>query len=88
MRQVYADRLLKLSKMIDSREAPLGVGLKNQCWAGIAWEVASAHQARVTEYFGISFREMRDAIKGNNQCEPVRRNATMSARCRDLAASR
>ncbi len=84
----HRDRLLNLAQRIEARPEPLGIGLKHQCWAGLAHAAAAAHGARVTDYFGISFREMKDAIKENNQADASRRNEGMAARTRQFAASR
>jgi hypothetical protein len=88
MNTQFSDRLESLASTIENRSEPLGVGLKRECWAGVAHSIAQAHGERVTDYFGISSREMKDAIKDNNQCAPERRNATMRRLTLELAAMR
>jgi hypothetical protein len=73
-------RLLKLAFTILHRKQPLGVGLRNQCWAGLAIEKAKEHSALTTEYYGISFREMRNKIAKNNLTIPPKRNHVMAVR--------
>jgi hypothetical protein len=84
----FSSRLNFLAALIDERTEPLGVGLKNQCWAGVAHSIAQSEGARVTDYFGISTREMKDAIKMNNNCAPESRNATMRQVTLEIAATR
>jgi hypothetical protein len=88
MKTQFSDRLKFLASTIESRSEPLGVGLKRGCWAGVAHSIAQAHGDRLTDYFGISSREMKDAIKDNNQSAPERRNAVMHQRTIELAATR
>ena len=88
MASKFRERLQLLAATIEQREQPLGVGLKNHCWAGVAYDVASANGARLTDYFGISTREMKAAIKTNNQSDPAARNAVMVRETRVLADMR
>jgi hypothetical protein len=88
MKTQFSDRLGFLASIIENRSEPLGVGLKRGCWAGVAHSIAQAHGERVTDYFGISSREMKDAIKDNNQSAPERRNAIMRQLTLELAATR
>lgn len=73
-------RLMLLASKIGFRSKPLGVGLHNQCWAGVAAEIAKAKGAKTTAYYGVTFREFKDAIKSNNVCRPERRNIRMFLR--------
>lgn len=88
MKTQFSDRLEFLASTIENRSEPLGVGLKRECWAGVAYSIARAHGERVTDYYGISSREMKDAIKENNQSSPERRNGVMRTRTLELAARR
>lgn len=84
----FSDRLKFLASTIENRAEPLGVGLKRECWAGVAHSIAQEHGERVTDYFGISFKEMKGAIKDNNQSAPERRNTVMRQLTLELAATR
>jgi hypothetical protein len=84
----FRDRLEFLAATIEGRSEPLGVGLKRQCWAGVAHSIAQSEGERLTDYFGISTREMKDAIKDNNLCAPERRNAVMRQATLEMAAAR
>ena len=88
MTNTFSSRLKFLAATIDERTEPLGVGLKNQCWAGVAHSIAQSKGARVTDYFGISTREMKDAIKMNNQYAPENRNTMMRQATLEMAANR
>lgn len=88
MTTLFSERLKLLAATIESRAEPLGVGLKRQCWAGVAHAVARSQGERVTDYFGISAREMKDAIKTNNLCPPESRNRVMRQVTLAMAASR
>ncbi len=79
-------RLIRVAEVIESRDEPLGVGLKHQCWAGIAIEMAKAEGFKSTDYFGLSFRKLKEAIKLNNLQHPETRNAVMAAETRTMAA--
>lgn len=78
-------RLMLLARKIGFRSKPLGIGLHNQCWAGVAAEIAKAKGAKTTDYYGITFREFKDAIKSNNVCPPEGRNIRMFLRTLYLA---
>jgi hypothetical protein len=84
----FCDRLKFLASTIEDRTEPLGVGLKRQCWAGVAHSIAQSEGDRVTDYFGISTREMKDAIKMNNQCASESRNAIMRQATLEMASTR
>lgn len=71
--------LNELAATIREREAPLGVGLRHHCWAGVAIDLARAEGVPATEYFGLAFAEMRRAIKLNNFTPAARRNEVMLA---------
>lgn len=79
-------RLIRLAEVVETRGEPLGVGLKHQCWAGIAIEMANAEGFESTDYFGLSFRELKQLIKLNNLQYPESRNAVMATETRTLAA--
>jgi hypothetical protein len=79
-------RLIRLAEVVETRDEPLGVGLKHQCWAGIAIEMAKAEGFKSTDYFGLSFRELKQKIKLNNVQFPEFRNAVMATETRALAA--
>lgn len=88
MSTIHSLRLEALAVSIEGRDGPLGIGLKSECWAGVAHQIASAENSRVTDFFGISFAEMKAAIKGNNACAPNLRNNKMARFSRELAATR
>ena len=88
MQMIARENLESLAELIEARAEPLGVGLKRQCWAGVAHQVASARGMRVSDYFGLSFAEMKTAIKENNDTGAAERNAVMVARTRQLAATK
>lgn len=79
-------RLMDLAEIIEARNEPLGIGLKQQCWAGVAIELAKAEGCKVTDYFGLSFRDLKSRIKFNNLQAPEMRNAVMAAETRAFAA--
>jgi len=78
-------RLLRLAEEIEKRDRPLGIGLKHQCWAGVAIDMAKANGWGALPYFGLSFGELKQKIKLNNQQPPAARNATMASETRAMA---
>jgi len=71
------EHLLNLARHISALEEPLGVGLKRGCWAGVAIQIARAQQSKATDYYGLSMREIKVAIKLNNATRPALRNSRM-----------
>jgi hypothetical protein len=80
-------RFVKLAAEIAVRPKPLGVGLRNQCYVGLAIETAQRSGETCAEYFGWSMSEMKAAIKQNNQIAPTRRNAHMALKSLKVAAT-
>lgn len=74
---VQRQHLLDLARTISAMDEPLGVGLKKGCWAGVAIQIAREHQSKATDYYGMSMREIKGAIKLNNATQPALRNRTM-----------
>lgn len=70
--------LNQLADSIRTRNTPLGVGLRNQCWAGVAIGRAREEGIPATEYFGLSFSEIKRAIKINNLTPEPERNRVMA----------
>ena len=56
--------------------------------SAMSHSIAQSEGERLTDYFGISTREMKDAIKDNNLCAPERRNAVMRQATLEMAAAR
>ena len=75
---VQRRRLINLAVTILKREKPLGVGLRNECWAGLAIEVARQRRFKSTEYYGISMSQGRKDLKLNNRLPPAIRNFVMA----------
>jgi len=69
--------LIKLADTIRNRKQPLGVGLRNECWAGIAIMQGREANCKATAYFGISFSEIKRGIKKNNAAPAECRNQLM-----------
>ena len=80
-------RMSSLAEQIEGRAAPLGVGLKNQCFAGLAAEIARDAGETVLAHFGGSSAEWKAAIRMNNATPVAQRNDMMARHARDLAAS-
>ncbi len=80
-------RLLNLAYTIMKEDEPLGVGLKNGCWAGVAVEIARQHNEKMTDYYGLSMREIKDKIKLNNDTPAEKRNLTMIGQTLRMAVS-
>lgn len=74
---VQRRHLLDLARTISAMDEPLGIGLKKGCWAGVAIQIARENQCKATEYYGLSMREIKGAIKLNNITPPASRNRTM-----------
>lgn len=79
--------LLDLAETIKKRVKALGVGLHNQCWAGLAIEIAKSHGETTTTYFGMSIHQMKPEINKNNAQPESLRNETMYLRTIELAGS-
>lgn len=71
--------ILDLANQIKERKEPLGIGLKRQCWAGLAIENANSNGSKTTDYLGISFSKMKEMIIRNNNEPEVSRNKIMYA---------
>lgn len=80
------ENLLMLADTIAARQAPLGVGLKRECWAGVAITLARRQGAKATEFYGLSMREIKNAVKENNQTPAAIRNEVMLDRTLQQAA--
>ena len=79
--------LLDLAASVANQPEPLGIGLHNGCWGGVAANIATAHEATVQQYYGLTFRQFKDAIKCNNQTHQERRNGVMALRTLRMASS-
>lgn len=75
-----------LAETIRDRQAPLGVGLHNQCWGGLAIEVAKMHGETTRSFYGMSIHEMKNDINVNNASPKERRNDVMYRRTLAIAA--
>lgn len=85
--QTFADRLAKLGRTIASRREPLGVGLKNQCFVGLAIEHAKCENDTLANHFGQPMSEWKKLIKINNKtAESVRNQRMLGHLSRMLAA--
>lgn len=73
-------RLANLAWRIAFRRETLGVGLHNGCWGAVAIGIAHDHGAKTTDYFGLSMREIKAAIKENGKIPPPTRNLVMALR--------
>lgn len=69
--------MLKLGFHVLGRGRSLGVGLRNECYAGIAIAEARAHETSVADHYGLGLRPLIAAIKLNNRTPPHRRNLRM-----------
>lgn len=81
------DHLLTLADTIATRRSPLGVGLRRECWAGVAITLANQQGANASEFYGLSMREIIDAVKENNRTPVDFRNEVMLDRTLQQAAS-
>ena len=77
--------LLELANTIKERDKPLGVGLHNQCWGGLAIEIAKSKGQTTRTYFGMSIHEMKADINSNNGLPPSLRNEGMYLRTLEIA---
>lgn len=69
---------MTLLEAIKTRQEPLGVGLKNACFVGVAIEMAKECDSNLLDHFGGSSSEWKTAVRINNECEVHTRNAFMS----------
>ena len=69
--------LFNLCLSIMFRKSPLGVGLHNQCWAGLAIEKAREKNVLTVDFYGLSMKQIKKAIKQNNILPPYARNIVM-----------
>jgi hypothetical protein len=81
------ENLLALAETIAQRKAPLGVGLRSGCWAGVAITLANQQGSKATEFYGLSLREIINDVKENNRTPMAIRNKVMVDRTLRLAAS-
>lgn len=81
------ENLLRLADTIATRKTPLGVGLKNECWAGVAITLANQQGSKTTAFYGLSMREIINDVKENNRTPIAGRNHVMLNRTLRLAAS-
>jgi hypothetical protein len=70
-------RLDELEATVLNRDMPLGVGLKNQCFVGLAVEQAQQYGETLREHFGKPLSIWKKAIKKNNATSPRMRNLVM-----------
>lgn len=75
---IQRKRLLRLATLIASQREPLGIGLKNGCWAGVAINLARQEGYKATEFYGLSMNEVKTKIKRNKRTPPTLRNAVMA----------
>lgn len=75
-----------LAETIAARKTPLGVGLRRECWAGVAISLANQKGSKTSEFYGLSMREIIDAVKENNRTDPALRNGIMLDRTLQQAA--
>jgi hypothetical protein len=78
--------LISLAGTLSRRAEPLGIGLRQQCWAGVAITESMNRHTKATEFYGLSMREIIDAVKENNRTPAVLRNETMIVRTLEFAA--
>lgn len=76
---VQKEHRRELADMVAQRGTPLGVGLRNQCFVGLAIEVAKSRDTTLLDYFGGTMSEWKTAIKMNNASSESVRNRTMSS---------
>lgn len=77
--------LIELATIIQQRDNPLGIGLHNQCWAGLAIEIAKSKNQTTRTYYGLSIHEMKNDININNLLSSENRNETMYKRTLEIA---
>lgn len=73
----FQERLNSLYDKIDHRKEPLGVGLKNQCFAGLAIEMAQQSGETLVAHFNKPLKTWKGLIKINNATFSSKRNETM-----------
>ena len=78
-------RLINLGFTILIRKRPLGIGLKNECWGGVAATIAKNNELKVTDYYGLSFTDFKLDIMKNNRTNPSIRNIVMGLESIKLA---
>ncbi len=81
------EHLFELSETIKNRHEPLGVGLHNQCWGGLAIEIAKSNGQTTKTYFGMSIHDMKDDINTNNAQPTSLRNEVMYQRTLEIASN-
>lgn len=72
--------LLALARNISKRNEPLGVGLKNQCWAGVAIARAKQKGQVATDCYGLTMGQIKSDIMFNNRTAVEDRNRAMVRR--------
>ena len=73
-------RLSNLAVAIIDRREPLGVGLKNQCFAGLAVDLAREQSTNPpSDFYGLSKGVWKHSIKTNNRTPSKWRNLRMAA---------
>lgn len=85
--QTQRQNLVQLAEIIKSRSTPLGVGLHNQCWAGLAIEIAKENGTITKDYFGLTVSDMKPAINLNNSLPVGVRNKVMANKTIQLSHS-
>lgn len=73
---------LELSDVIRERPIPLGVGLKQQCFIGLAVELAASRNLTFKDAYGMSIWEARTDIRDSANCAEAERNERMVDRDR------
>lgn len=71
-------RRQELSQKILNRREPLGVGLKNHCFVGLAIEIAQEQGSTLVNYYGGSTQDWKKKIKINNSTPEHKRNRKMA----------
>jgi hypothetical protein len=84
---IQRKNLFVLANTLATRETPLGIGLRQECWAGVAITEATSRGANATEFYGLTMREIIDAVKENNRTPPTLRNEVMIDRTLQHAAN-
>lgn len=81
------ENLRSLADTIAARETPLGVGLRRECWAGVAINLANQQGSKTSEFYGLSMREIINDVKQNNRTPAAIRNQVMLDRTLQHAAN-
>jgi len=71
---------IELSEEIRSRQQPLGIGLKNQCFIGLAIDVAQRNRQTLVERFGYTVWALRQDVRDSADAATSKRNLLMSER--------